>query len=94
MIRMRIYWREGRRRTMRALRLAIAMVVFGCMGSGLPAQTDTGSIAGTVTDPTGAVDHVVLDHHLVRHARRHVVPGVKANAGGDVGVGHSVRNSF
>jgi hypothetical protein len=39
----------------RALRLGIAILVFSFTGRALFAQTDTGSIAGTVTDPTSAV---------------------------------------
>jgi Carboxypeptidase regulatory-like domain len=52
---MRVSCTSGRRRAICALRLAAAILVISFLGSGLFAQTDTGSIAGTVADPTGAV---------------------------------------
>ncbi|HTW81013.1 MAG TPA: carboxypeptidase-like regulatory domain-containing protein [Terracidiphilus sp.] len=46
---------EGRRRTICALLVTLTILSFVFIGSRLFAQTDTGSIAGTVTDSTGAV---------------------------------------
>ena len=40
---------------MRFTLMALAMFLLSLGAPGLFAQTDTGNIAGTVTDPTGAV---------------------------------------
>jgi hypothetical protein len=44
-----------RRRTIRRIFTALAVLVISLMAPALYAQTDTGSIIGTVTDPSGAV---------------------------------------
>jgi len=46
---------SGRHHRLGAVYAALAFLAMCLTGAGLYAQTDTGSIAGTVTDPTGAV---------------------------------------
>ncbi|MGP8253296.1 MAG: carboxypeptidase-like regulatory domain-containing protein, partial [Terracidiphilus sp.] len=51
----RISLKPAGRNRFRAAWLAIAALMLFAAGPRLFAQTDTGSITGTVTDPTGAV---------------------------------------